>query len=555
MSAPNPRQSASNTTTKSDSSRIELEELFKSKIKHQAIASSVFLNPSKILSSPGRERKDLVETRRSSAASNSSLSKNSTQSKRGSLKFKSRKSGTGVLENEAPIIEENEIVRNDFEDQINQATAEPVDYEKVLPEHKCADLITLKYVNEHEKYLITRIYSNLNRLSSIVENMDSTSKDYFLNTPDQNDCLPLYYAVKSDSISAVKYLIKLGSDLNRTTRNGDPAQHLACLLGCSIELIEYLISFDAPLKTLYKTDQEGWNILHCSCNEGHLDIVRYLIEEKHMNPNVKDAKKNHSCLQLAVINNRVNILEYFLTFNPLSSLEHKSFSMNVEKREAKKLEEPKQLSGKLPSLHLSPTHQLHPTFINIPFVKSTTSLSKAEADLPIESGTYLTSSKSKFQNGTQTTTMILQMPSKSTLKSAGNKKTGRSNKSQLSSKVVETPPLTVSTAGRIRIKLDSTIDYASEILADSFGRITQPAWISSSSFVIIDLLSKNNEGQNILHLACQYGNYSIVSLLLKKFGSHQLDINAQDFKGHTCLDLAWNWLIHFNSRQPPEDSK
>ena len=40
-----------------------------------------------------------------------------------------------------------------------------------------------------------------------------------------------------------------------------------------------------------------------------------------------------------------------------------------------------------------------------------------------------------------------------------------------------------------------------------------------------------------------YSRYESVSMILKKFGSNQLEINKTDFKGKTCADLAWEFLL------------
>lgn len=56
---------------------------------------------------------------------------------------------------------------------------------------------------------------------------------------------------------------------------------------------------------------------------------------------------------------------------------------------------------------------------------------------------------------------------------------------------------------------------------------------------------KNNN--LVFHLACLYGRYESVRIILKKYGSNQLDINKTDFKGRTCMDLAWNWLLNTKS--------
>ena len=47
-----------------------------------------------------------------------------------------------------------------------------VDYEMLCPQNKCGDLINMKFANNQEKYLVVRIYSKVNNLSTILSQMD-----------------------------------------------------------------------------------------------------------------------------------------------------------------------------------------------------------------------------------------------------------------------------------------------------------------------------------------------------------------------------------------------
>lgn len=69
---------------------------------------------------------------------------------------------------------------------------------------------------------------------------------------------------------------------------------------------------------MYKRDQEGWTVLHCACNQGNLNIVKYLVEKKFINVNVKDTRKNYTGLQLAIANNKIDVVEYLLSYESSS---------------------------------------------------------------------------------------------------------------------------------------------------------------------------------------------------------------------------------------------
>jgi ankyrin repeat protein len=194
-----------------------------------------------------------------------------SSSKASSRSMKSTSSMNEIFEENVTIINENEetnlsIVESKKDESIEENIE--VDYEMLCPQNKCGDLINMKFANNQEKYLVVRIYSKVNNLSTILSQMDHINLQHYLNTPDENECLPIYYAIKSDCMSTVKLLVEKGSTLKKTTTIGDPAPHLACLLGVSIELLDYLLSFDKDNVNLYNTDQEGWTILHCACNQG-----------------------------------------------------------------------------------------------------------------------------------------------------------------------------------------------------------------------------------------------------------------------------------------------
>ena len=320
-----------------------------------------------------------------------------------------------------------------------------IDYDSLVP-NKHVDLTKLSYSNDLEKYLITRIYSDVNKLSTLISEMDHIDLTHFLKTPDENECLPMYYAIKAESVNSIKLLLLKGTTLDKTTKSGDPALHLACLLGASLSLIEFLTS---RTDNLYQIDQEGWCPLHCACNQGHLEIVKYLIEKKFMNPNIKDTKSSYTGIQLATMNGQSHVVDYLLTFQSLAGVKT---SFLAEKS-------------------------------NLPIIPRSLNRSLQIVDEP-------------------------------------NKKYKKKDKITLE------PKFLYSSDGKKNV--------VNNFMYNNF---------------LIDIKSQNNEGQNLLHIACFYGQYEIVKTLLKKYASNQLDLNCMDFKGRTCLDLAWIWLLHSNSNE------
>jgi ankyrin repeat protein len=346
----------------------------------------------------------------------------------------------------------------------------------------------------------------------------------------------------------LKMLLKMGSPTDRTTVNGDPALHLACLTGSALQTIDYLISLDDDAY-LNQTDQEGWTILHCACNQGHLDIVKYLIEVKHMNPNVKDSKNRFTGLQLAAINNRLEIIEYFLTFHTLSSIairrtkSSSTFTLN-------NLDTNNNTNALKTDFTRDFKTSASPIILNNPFNYSTNAnnnLNQFKSQFSYVSANRPTSTNqfalNQFKNNSVKSMMSINSKVNAFMKKSKPAKSIRSRMSIDSysrmSLISELLPndLGEEPTNKPRIHLESMNIYANEN-----KKKVDPLFVYKN--LVIDLNSLNSDGQNVLHLACRYGKFEAVNMLLRKYGSNHLDINAKDFKGRTCLDLAWQWTLN-----------
>jgi 26S proteasome non-ATPase regulatory subunit 10 len=249
------------------------------------------------------------------------------------------------------------------------------------------EIYEVVYANDLEKRLIEQVYSSPTKLEAYVRSF-VTNRKTFLNDIDENDCMPLYYAIKAKCLNSIKLLVHYGANLNQTTRLGDPAVHVATLIGSNLTILDYLIEL---LASQYEVDQEGWTVFHCACNQAHIHIVKYLLTKKYFDINYRDRKSQNTGLHLAAQNNNLSVIKFLLTF---SITKHGASSMDHAYRNQ-----------------------------------------------------------------------------------------------------------------------------------------------------IIDINSRNNYGQTPLHLACDCGAFEAVDLMLKSNGSNILDVNLKDFRGRTCLDLAWLWLL------------
>ena len=80
-------------------------------------------------------------------------------------------------------------------------------------------------------------------------------------------------------------------------------------------------------------------------------------------------------------------------------------------------------------------------------------------------------------------------------------------------------------------RLLSTIEYVAARRNPTFAYDhVDTSLVYKNKTFVIDVASRNSEGQNVLHLACRYAKLDVVRLLLAKYGSHELDVNSVDYK-------------------------
>ena len=175
------------------------------------------------------------------------------------------------------------------------------------------------------------------------------------------------------------------------------------------------------------------------------------------------------------------------------------------------------------------------------FLRSKTNLSKAFTSSNSSLVSASTNKKSVYTHGSIANTNYKKFKRKFNLNTqlsvvSSENETENEQRSEASS--VNKPVVKLN---RPKVQLDSMMVYFE---AENRNKI-EP--LSVYTNFVIDLNSKNSEGQNVLHTACRFGKYDIVCLLLKKFGSNHLNINLQDFAGKTCLDLAWEWMLNLSN--------
>jgi ankyrin repeat protein len=183
---------------------------------------------------------------------------------------------------------------------------------------------------------------------------------------------PLYCAARTGNVEAVEYLIEQGADPDLKQRTGSTALHAGSFFGhpnivrCLLESgANYTVkntcgnfpeveSFTAPVGAIFTelkctpfvqaaANQLKWfkdsisdvkqhidtqyhvqqqTLLHCACKKGHIDLARWLIEERSANIDIVDVNLN-SALHLAAYGGHGSLVEYLLDRCANSTLTNK----------------------------------------------------------------------------------------------------------------------------------------------------------------------------------------------------------------------------------------
>jgi ankyrin repeat protein len=453
-----------------------------------------------------------AKSQRSSKSSNSDIKSRASS-------VKSRSSVMSVLrkrQSSRMLIEKRPlpVINTNNNSELNELKKVDFDYEKIVPTQ--ASLSGLVYSNDLEKYLITRIFSNVNNLHCYLNEMTPTNLKFFLNTPDTNECLPLYYAIKASCLNSIKLLLEKGALTQRTTAAGDPALHLACLLNSSLAVIDYLIDYESDMnsKHLYKEDQEGWTCFHCCCNQGNLLIVQHLIEKRFIDPNIKDRLSQHTGLQLAVMNNRIDVVKYLITMKTLGSIKTNSNDQDQN-------EDIKQLK----SNSIAPSHS--------PQLAKVSILSKSTEPPPLNTDSLNVEPKlgkrklkrvsihpskiGEVNNNIDIIPPVILIinSDESNVHSQNSGDISLLNDSTQRPSIIEQKPKITRPKFHI-----NQINYS---LKDNFKLTSiDKQTIHSNYNRIININSQNNEGHNVLHLACLHGRFEIISLVSQLFNIRNL---------------------------------
>ncbi|XP_019860233.1 PREDICTED: ankyrin-3-like, partial [Amphimedon queenslandica] len=121
---------------------------------------------------------------------------------------------------------------------------------------------------------------------------------------------PIHLACSNGRLNLIQYIIEhLPSSLELLVKGHGHTPFLTAVLFNQLEVIKYLISKKCNLSA---TDDEGSGAVHISVERGHLNVLKYLIDNNYCNPNATD-HQDRTPLHVAVADDKYEILEYLLS--------------------------------------------------------------------------------------------------------------------------------------------------------------------------------------------------------------------------------------------------
>lgn len=103
-----------------------------------------------------------------------------------------------------------------------------------------------------------------------------------LNPRNKENATPLQMAAEKGHLDIVKLLVELGADLNTKTNEGWSPVYTSAYNG-DASTVYFLLSKGADVDGV---NEEGWTPLHAACAQGHLEVVKTMVENFNATVNV-----------------------------------------------------------------------------------------------------------------------------------------------------------------------------------------------------------------------------------------------------------------------------
>ncbi|EAY10884.1 hypothetical protein TVAG_012500 [Trichomonas vaginalis G3] len=107
----------------------------------------------------------------------------------------------------------------------------------------------------------------------------------------------------------IKYFVSKGADINFSPPQGNNPIESA-IINSKFSTFKLLIELGCDIN--YK-NENGLTLIHTSAQSSNVDIIKYLIEEKNFDINLKNERNEYSPLLYAIIHNNYHVVEYLLS--------------------------------------------------------------------------------------------------------------------------------------------------------------------------------------------------------------------------------------------------
>ena len=145
-----------------------------------------------------------------------------------------------------------------------------------------------------------------------------------LNDDGDHGDFKLHIASQKGDLQEVMWLVE-EEHLSPLQKNehGKPALHYAAWSG-HLNVLRYFVE-DRGCNAGYQDQSEGWTPLHCAAVNKHLDIVQFLIEKQQVEPFSRN-KHGHTALHLACAGGSIDVIHYLANkmskYLPLKDVVH-----------------------------------------------------------------------------------------------------------------------------------------------------------------------------------------------------------------------------------------